>query len=116
MADLRSFFLAFRSLHLPPLTKRDQGGFSTEENIKSCEDLILNSQKFESNITKPMLGNEICNYFDSSEATSLLGINAQTLRRPQDGGNDILITGTPAKIPAQVLAYLCFGGRGIFAE
>src|SRR4030095_3403003 len=40
----------------------------------------------------------------------------ETLCRPQDGGNDILITGTPAKIAAQVLAYLCLGGRGILAE
>src|SRR5215475_5796906 len=38
------------------------------------------------------------------------------LRRPHDRRNDILITGTPAKITAQVLAYLSFGGRRIFTQ
>src|SRR5262245_31167413 len=40
----------------------------------------------------------------------------EPLRRPPDGRNDILITGTAAQIPAQVLANLCFGGRGILDE
>jgi hypothetical protein len=38
------------------------------------------------------------------------------LRRPQDRRDNILITGTSAKITAQVLAYLCFGWRRILAQ
>jgi hypothetical protein len=53
---------------------------------------------------------------DSNEALSLLGIYPETFRRPHNGGNNILITGTTAKIPAQVLAYLRFGGRRILVE
>ena len=53
---------------------------------------------------------------DSNEAPSLLGIYAETFRRPHNGGNNILITGTTAKIPAQVLAYLLFGGTMFLVE
>ncbi len=55
-----------------------------------------------------MPGKETCNYFDSSEAPSLLGICTQTFRCPHDSRNNILIAGTPANVAAQVLAYLFF--------
>src|SRR5262245_12322334 len=38
------------------------------------------------------------------------------LRCPHDRRNNILITGTPAEVTAQALAYLCFGGRRIFIQ
>src|SRR5215468_2589163 len=38
------------------------------------------------------------------------------LCRPHDRRHDILITGTPTKITAQMLAYLCFGGSRIFTQ
>jgi hypothetical protein len=53
---------------------------------------------------------------DSNEAPSLLGIYPETFRCPHNGGNNILITGTPAKIPAQALADLGFGGRRVLAQ
>ncbi len=59
---------------------------------------------------------KLVNYFDSSEAPSLPGIYTQAFRCPQNRRDNILITGTPAKIAAQVLAYLVFGRRRIFAE
>jgi hypothetical protein len=89
----------------PPLTK---GIFLGRETYNHARTLIINIQKFESNITKSMPGKETCNYFDSSEAPSLLGICTQMFRRPQDGGDNILIAGTPANVAAQVLAYLFF--------
>ena len=48
--------------------------------------------------------------------TSPIRLCPEMLRRPQDGGNNILITRAAAKIPAQVLAYLRFGGRRILVE
>src|SRR5687768_6960485 len=40
----------------------------------------------------------------------------ETLRRPQDGGNNILITRAAAQVAAQSLAYLVFRRRRIFVE
>src|SRR5438552_18077738 len=41
---------------------------------------------------------------------------SETLRRPQNGGNNILITRAAAQVAAQSLAYLVFRRRKIFVE